>query len=183
MASSNPKQTFLYFAYGSNLLTQRIHENNPSAIRYGIAKLPNYRLDFNLHSPRWHGASATIAPTPESHVWGSLWELDVADMKHLDEQECGGNEMYFSLDVDVEMAPDGALKKCRTYQHVSETPFVQILPKERQPSGVYLRVIREGAKESRLPKGWLEWLAKIPDNGYNGKVEVKVDFNFDKKTT
>lgn len=184
-----PKSTFLYFAYGSNLLTQRIHENNPSAVRYGTAKLPNYRLDFNLHSPRWHGASATIAPTLDAHVWGALWELDIADMKHLDKQECGGNEMYFSLDVNVEMVKDGALKRCRTYQHVAETPRVEDmrkLPKERQPSGVYMKVIREGAKESGLPKEWLEWLANVPDNGYNGKVAVQVDFEFDRveeKTT
>lgn len=31
--------TFLYFAYGSNLLTKRIHINNPSAVRKGIGKL------------------------------------------------------------------------------------------------------------------------------------------------
>lgn len=30
---------FLYFAYGSNLLSKRIHINNPSAVRAGIAKL------------------------------------------------------------------------------------------------------------------------------------------------
>lgn len=31
--------TFLYFAYGSNLLAQRILMNNPSAVRIGIGKL------------------------------------------------------------------------------------------------------------------------------------------------
>lgn len=31
--------TFLYFAYGSNLLDQRIHINNPSAVRKAHAKL------------------------------------------------------------------------------------------------------------------------------------------------
>lgn len=31
--------TFCYFAYGSNLLAQRIHINNPSAVRIGIGKL------------------------------------------------------------------------------------------------------------------------------------------------
>lgn len=30
---------FLYFAYGSNLLKQRIHINNPTAIRIGTGKL------------------------------------------------------------------------------------------------------------------------------------------------
>lgn len=33
------RSTFLYFAYGSNLLTKRIHLQNPSAIRKGIAEL------------------------------------------------------------------------------------------------------------------------------------------------
>lgn len=31
--------TFVYFAYGSNLLAQRIHIQNPSAVRIGIGKL------------------------------------------------------------------------------------------------------------------------------------------------
>ena len=33
------KNTFLYFAYGSNLLTERIHINNPSARKLDIGKL------------------------------------------------------------------------------------------------------------------------------------------------
>lgn len=33
------RSTFLYFAYGSNLWTKRIHLQNPSAIRKGIAEL------------------------------------------------------------------------------------------------------------------------------------------------
>lgn len=32
-------KSFLYFAYGSNLLAQRIHINNPSAVLKGIGKL------------------------------------------------------------------------------------------------------------------------------------------------
>lgn len=30
---------FLYFAYGSNMLAQRIHINNPTAVRIGHGKL------------------------------------------------------------------------------------------------------------------------------------------------
>jgi hypothetical protein len=32
-------KSFLYFAYGSNLLAQRIHINSPSAVRKEIGKL------------------------------------------------------------------------------------------------------------------------------------------------
>lgn len=31
--------TFLYFAYGSNLLAKRIHIQNPTAVRYGTGRL------------------------------------------------------------------------------------------------------------------------------------------------
>ena len=44
------KKTFLYFAFGSNLLTERIHINNPSAIFKNIAKLKEHKLDFNYFS-------------------------------------------------------------------------------------------------------------------------------------
>lgn len=31
--------TFLYFAYGSNLLGKRIHIQNPTAVRYGTGRV------------------------------------------------------------------------------------------------------------------------------------------------
>jgi gamma-glutamylcyclotransferase len=32
-------KTFLYFAYGSNMLTKRIHINNPTAVHKHVGKL------------------------------------------------------------------------------------------------------------------------------------------------
>ena len=43
-------KTFLYFAFGSNLLEKRIHINNPSAVFRSIAKLKDYKLGFNYFS-------------------------------------------------------------------------------------------------------------------------------------
>jgi hypothetical protein len=42
--------TFLYFAYGSNLSSERIRVSNPSAVAVGAAVLENYDLDFDYHS-------------------------------------------------------------------------------------------------------------------------------------
>ena len=36
---------------------------------------------------RWQGAAATIIPSPDSHVWGVLWELDMDHLDTLDRQE------------------------------------------------------------------------------------------------
>ena len=44
------KETFLYFAYGSNLLTERIQINNPSAKFKSIGFLKKHKLDFNNKS-------------------------------------------------------------------------------------------------------------------------------------
>ena len=46
----NTEKTFLYFAFGSNLSTDRIHLNNPSAIAKGAAMLKGYKLAFNMGS-------------------------------------------------------------------------------------------------------------------------------------
>ena len=51
MASSTASSDhFLYFAFGSNLLTERIHINNPSARFKCVAKLDDYKLTFNHYS-------------------------------------------------------------------------------------------------------------------------------------
>ena len=47
--------TFLYFAFGSNLNTKRIHINSPSAEFMGWAKLEGWKLEFGGQSARWHG--------------------------------------------------------------------------------------------------------------------------------
>ena len=48
--SGGRESTFLYFAYGSNLLTKRIHFQNPSATFRDAAKLDGYKLEFRLPS-------------------------------------------------------------------------------------------------------------------------------------
>ena len=58
--ATTPKSSFLYFAYGSNLLTERIHFQNPSAIFRGAAQLDGYRLEFRLPSKVRHSAVSKI---------------------------------------------------------------------------------------------------------------------------
>uniref|UniRef100_A0A8C6FG52 Gamma-glutamylcyclotransferase n=1 Tax=Moschus moschiferus TaxID=68415 RepID=A0A8C6FG52_MOSMO len=41
---SQDGESFLYFAYGSNLLTERIHLRNLSAVFYSVARLQETKL-------------------------------------------------------------------------------------------------------------------------------------------
>uniref|UniRef100_A0A1B6KQE3 gamma-glutamylcyclotransferase n=1 Tax=Graphocephala atropunctata TaxID=36148 RepID=A0A1B6KQE3_9HEMI len=169
--------TFLYFAYGSNLLMKRIHINNPSASRIGIGKLKNYRLDFNYKSKRWGGAAATIVPDNGSCVWGALWEIHNDNKSSLDRQEGVSQGVYQVVTAAVER-PDDTEVQCRTYQLVDLPPPLskgESLPPHRQPSKVYLDTIVAGAEESALPSHYIQQLRDIPHNGYCGPVNHHCD--------
>lgn len=156
---------FLYFAYGSNLLKERIHINNPSAKMISVGKVEGYRLDFNHFSKRWKGAAATIVEDPSSYVYGVLWELANEDMPHLDKQEGVHQNIYRVMDVEVE-TDKGNHVPARSYQ------VIRPLEDDRRPSYVYLDVIIRGAKENGLPEDYIKFLEGIEHNGYKGSVEV-----------
>lgn len=165
---------FLYFAYGSNMLTKRIHINNPTAVRKEIGFLKNFRLDFLTHSKRWGGCSATIVPTENYVVWGVIWELHECNMCTLDNQEGVADKLYFPLTVNIE-TPNGKLLKCRVYQQCNkpnEHLKLCTLPKHRRPSPLYLETILKGAKESQLPYDYIKFLEKIPHNEYKGEYDI-----------
>lgn len=45
------------------------------------------------------------------------------------------------------------------------------------PSLRYKNVIIQGAKEHNLPEEYITYLENIPDNGYNGVVDVNIPLN------
>lgn len=63
------KQYFYYFAYGSNLLSERIRLSNPSATKVGIGMLSNHLFGFaGPSSSTWKGCSATIYPFDDGDI-------------------------------------------------------------------------------------------------------------------
>ncbi|PNJ47020.1 gamma-glutamylcyclotransferase isoform X2 [Pongo pygmaeus] len=83
------EESFLYFAYGSNLLTERIHLRNPSAAFFCVARLQDFKLDFGNSqgktSQTWHGGIATIFQSPGDEVWGVVWKMNKSNLNSLDE--------------------------------------------------------------------------------------------------
>ena len=98
MSSNSGK--FLYFAFGSNLLAERIHIKNPSAAFKSTGKVEGYKLDFGRYSKRWKGDVATITKDVNSEVYGVIWELDVEHQKTLDQQE-SVPDVYRRIKVEV----------------------------------------------------------------------------------
>ncbi|XP_018318680.1 gamma-glutamylcyclotransferase-like [Agrilus planipennis] len=171
--------TFFYFAYGSNLLSKRIRINNPSARRVGIGKLADHRLDFITYSTRWKGASATIVPHKEHYVWGAIWEISNNDMPHLDRQEGVHVNIYKPLHVQVQLLNESFLE-CRVYMQTiipDYVEYIEHLPFERFPSGIYITTILKGAEECNLPEKYVKFLKRVPKNDYFGNAELKLELD------
>ncbi|XP_023316744.1 gamma-glutamylcyclotransferase-like isoform X2 [Trichogramma pretiosum] len=166
--------TFLYFAYGSNMLTKRIHINNPTAVQKYIGVLKDHRLDFIYHSKRWRGCASTIVPSPGSEVWGIVWEIDVSNLPALDRQESVQDNVYFRKNVTIK-TDAGENVDCYVYQQcVLPKEYVEpsSLPEDRQPSLIYLNTMINGAKEFNIPNEYIEFLKSFKNNGYNGTVDI-----------
>ncbi|XP_028436612.1 gamma-glutamylcyclotransferase, partial [Perca flavescens] len=164
--SSLSEHTFLYFAYGSNLLKERLQLKNPSAMVHCVARLMDYRLVFGnykgLASDRWHGGVATIEHSPGDEVWGVVWRMSMSDLESLDSQENVTLGAYSPVELSVKTK--GQELHCRTYI-MNSCVYAP-------PSPQYLQVIVMGAEQNGLPKDYQERLRAIKTNMYEGPLPM-----------
>ncbi|KAL2080655.1 hypothetical protein ACEWY4_024448 [Coilia grayii] len=153
---------FMYFAYGSNLLKERLQLKNPSATFYSTGRLKDYILRFGLWGERvqcqWNGGVATIEERPDAEVWGVVWRLSNDNLASLDKQE----EVYIPLEVAVET--ESGLLVCRTYQMNSFSACL--------PSTQYKQVLCLGAQQNGLPLQYIKTLQDIETNNYSGPSSI-----------
>ncbi|XP_061752689.1 gamma-glutamylcyclotransferase a [Nerophis ophidion] len=162
MSKSDDDGTFMYFAFGSNLLKERLQGANPSATFCTTARLKDYKLEFGVCETIvrniWHGGVATIRHCPGSEVWGVVWSLSNRNKDTLDEQEGVSRGVYSPLEVWVESGHGDTL--CRTYQLNN----FQACP----PSPPYKQVVCWGARQQGLPVEYRERLQALETNNYTG---------------
>lgn len=169
-APQDLENSFLYFAYGSNLLTERIHLQNPSARFQCVARLPDFKLDFGNFkgktSETWHGGIATIFQSPGDEVWGVVWIINKSNLSSLDKQEGVKSGTYDPIEVNV-YTQEGKEVTCRSYQMKN----YQSAP----PSPQYKKVICLGAKENSLPLEYQKKLNAIEPNSFRGKLSEEIE--------
>src|SRR4051812_8017072 len=80
--------TFLYCAYGSNMLSRRLRTRTPSAIANGVGYLSGWRLTFDKVSTDGSG-KCDIEPTPHPTDWvyGVVFEISCGEKAALDTAE------------------------------------------------------------------------------------------------
>jgi gamma-glutamylcyclotransferase len=137
----------LYFAYGSNLASAEMELACPGHRFLGAARLDGFRLEFRRRSVRWGGGAADLMPAEGESVWGALYELPDAALGALDRKE-GAGFAYRRVDVEVEL--DGEPRRAIAYEVESKEP------REVAPTAEYLRLLRAGAAERGLPRGYVD---------------------------
>lgn len=141
--------SFFYFAYGSNMLTERLVARCPSARPVGTAYAPDYTLEFSKKSTDTSG-KATLVPCPGAKQHGVIFEIDQADQAELDHFEGAGNG-YDRVDAFTVTAASGT--------EVSTTTYLATKPVQGlKPFDWYLALVVSGAKRHQLPEDWVSAL-------------------------
>lgn len=159
--------TFNYFAYGSNILAERLQNRCSSAEFKGLATAIGYDIDFSKISKDGSG-KATIFSKTNSFIYGALFTITQTELRNLDKAE-GKGYGYDRIDAfDVMSYPRGELIKCVTYQ---------ACPKHREnslfPFDWYHQLVIAGMKQGRFPQEYLEKteaVQSINDNDPNRKT-------------
>jgi gamma-glutamylcyclotransferase (GGCT)/AIG2-like uncharacterized protein YtfP len=141
-----------YFAYGSNMLTERLRRRVPSTTPIGRAHLGGWKLRFHKHGADG-SAKCNIVSAAEADVFGVLFEIRADERKLLDRAE-GLGRGYDLAEVSVTL--DGASVDAFCYvaspSHIDESLL---------PFRWYRDFVLHGAHEHRLPAPYAERVQRI----------------------
>ena len=148
----------LYFAYGSNMWRQQMHERCPDHQCLGAAVLPDHTLCFPRFSRIRNCGVAGIMAKAGAEVWGVVYRLSERDLAALDRRE--GYDPSQPVHVNrydrrtVRVLMKGEPLDCLTY-------FARQEPGQHIPSTEYMAAIIAGAEENGLPAEYVAALKLI----------------------
>lgn len=148
-------ETFLNFAYGSNMLCGRLQapERCPSARAVGVAELPGYELRWHKKSRDGSGkCDITRSDQPGASVFGVLFEIARSEKIALDKAE-GLGSGYGEMQVQVLLGADR--RTVNAYAATEIDPTVK-------PYTWYRAFVVAGAKEHGLPAEYIARLEATP---------------------
>ena len=142
----------IYFAYGSNMLHQRLQKRVSSAIPLGIATLDDYNLVWHKKSKDGSTKCSIVKGNDKDEVYGVLYEFDPSQKSALDKAEGLG---YGYEEADVEVLYKGKNITAKTY-------YATDIIEKILPYKWYKAFVIAGARSNKLPEDYLEELIKYP---------------------
>lgn len=148
--------TFLYFAYGSNMLKRRLTARTPSATPLGVATVEGYRLTFDKVSAQKPGSSGKchIERTDDGAglVYGVLYSINSSEAAALDAAEgLGKGYEKSTLQVRTDIGPKMATVYLATNRDTT-----------LQPYHWYKGHVVAGAVENLLPEEYIGKIKAVP---------------------
>jgi gamma-glutamylcyclotransferase len=146
------RETFLYFAYGSNMLTRRLTARTPSAVAVATAYVEGYRLTFDKVSSDGSG-KCDIEPTGNAAdlVWAVLFRIATAEAADLDDAE-GLGHGYRKGEVQAIAASTKTLATAYFATHKDPA---------RLPYDWYNAFVLQGAIQHELPEDYIEQIRSV----------------------
>lgn len=149
----------LYFAYGSNMLTERLRARVPSAQPVTAASLPGFSIRFHKRSRDGSGKCNVVAtPASAVTVYGVVFEVAPEELDALDEAERRGRG-YERRTV----SPLAAGTFFNTFAYIAQPAYVD---DALIPYDWYHALVVAGAYQHDLPSHYvahLEAVRSYPD--------------------
>ena len=145
---------FLYFAYGSNMLSARLTARCPSAEVIGAASASDHALEFTKLSKDNSGKATLVAENSKGiYTPGVLFEIAKRDLASLDRAEGAGHGYLRHDTFQVRLAG--------TDEEVAATTYLAINTEEQlKPYDWYLALAVAGARQHRLDIGHVQMLCQ-----------------------
>ena len=145
---------FIYFAYGSNMLTERLRARCPSACASGIAVVTGYGLEFFKPSKDKSGKATLVRlAQPGQQIFGVIFKIGISDRPALDMVEGKGSGYDRLDDFTVNMLPDNTQAQVTTY-----LAPCSVIDDSLKPFDWYQALLIAGAEQHKLPE---EYVAKL----------------------
>ena len=154
----------LYFAYGSNMLEQRLTKRVGSALPFSNAWIRGYEVRFRKKSDDGSGKADLVQTGDlEDIVHGVVYQFDPIDWDELDEAERGYDH------AAIQVHTDSGDRDVTTYLARKER-----VDESLKPYTWYLELIRCGAEQHGLPEDYrhkIESIVDTPDPEENRRAK------------
>ncbi len=137
---------FVYFGYGSNMLTERLKKRCSNAMPLGVGSLSDYSLNFSKRSVDGSG-KATLVPSNGRNVHGVMFTVPLNERKYLDDAEGLGNGYERRDDVEILCSQTANVIVASTYIALPRNVDAAL-----KPYDWYHTLVLAGAEEHELPE-------------------------------
>lgn len=147
--------SFIYFAYGSNMLAERLQTRCKSARAIGHAWVNGYQLVFHKISKDGSG-KATLKKTndAQSRIYGAVFSINSDEKDSLDRAEGAGYTCQEDFKVGCALTP---VLEVITYFARPDATDNRLMPYDW-----YRDLVIAGARRNALPEDYIERLKSIP---------------------